>query len=255
MTFYFPEDGSQTWLRFEDALLAVGILQHASLRSNPRVLEIGVWKGGCTSTVLMNVPGSTVTGVDPYPEDAARVRPLMLGRLSSLGVADRFTLCNTLAELPLDQRFDVIHVDGNHSEANAWEDISRAYELLDEQGVMIIDDVTHKWLPGVASAAYRFCSESELRMFALTRSKGYFSRVDSARHWHREISREAGTSIDVTVFQNYRDMTGHPYFESSDVMGQPVLLVAPVEREKPASVRGRRRRVVRLIRRFLARFV
>lgn len=42
-----------------------------------------------------------------------------------------------------ERKFDLINIDGDHSEAGAWEDILDGIELLDEKGVLIFDDIVH----------------------------------------------------------------------------------------------------------------
>ncbi len=223
--FFFPVDGSTEWLQRADALIAVKLLQRASEMNRPRVLEIGVWKGGWTSVVLGNVAGATVVGIDPYPEGARPVRALMLKRLELLGLEERFSLHEHLDGLNQSSRFDLIHIDGNHSEASAWEDLRRAHALLDEDGVIVVDDISHKWLPGVASATFRYCGESDLRMFMLTKAKGYLARRETAAHLYRAFWDDRGSIADLRIFQSFQEMVGHPYLESSEVLGQPVLLV------------------------------
>lgn len=238
--FFFPSDGSEEWLLPADARLAVHLLLRDGVGTKPRVLEIGVWKGAWTSVVLRNVPGSTVVGVDPYPGDAHRVRVRMLQRLESLGLGDRFGLHGHIDELDPSSRFDLVHIDGDHSEAAVWEDLRRAHGLLDDRGVIVVDDISHKWLPGVASATYRYCAESDLRMFLLTNAKGYFARGETAARIHLSLRDDRSAIAGVRLFQSFQEMTGHPYPEPSEVLGQPVLL-ARSSRSKPSSRRPRPR--------------
>jgi predicted O-methyltransferase YrrM len=232
--FFFPDDGSEEWLLPADARIAVHLLRRTGVGEGPRVLEIGVWKGAWTSVVLRNVPGASVVGVDPYPGGAGSVREGMLRRLDSLSVSERFSLHSDVSDLDPSSRFDLIHVDGDHSEDAVWEDLRRAEELLAPTGVIIVDDISHKWLPGVASATYRYCAGSDLRMFLLTNAKGYLARRATADALHRSLSQDRRSIAGVRLFRDYQEMTGHPYPETSELLGQSVLL-ARGDRKTPTS--------------------
>lgn len=222
--FRFESDTASVWLKRIDAFLCVHLLERSTADRALRVLEIGVWKGGWASTILVNTPLARVTGVDPYPGEAEKVRGEMLARLETIGVAERFTLLERLDQLNDDIDFDLIHIDGDHSEASAMADIVTADALLAPLGVIVVDDISHKWLPGVASATYRYCGQSDLRMFLLTKQKGYFARSAHAAVLYRQLLNELRSHDEVNIHTSFQELTGHPYFESPDVLGQPVLL-------------------------------
>lgn len=223
-SFFFPEDSSAVWLRRVDARLATHLLKRSAVGANPRVLEIGVWKGAWSAIVLKNVAESTVVGIDPYPDGAKPVRNEMLQQMAALGLLQRFTLHDQVSDLDPSSRFDLIHIDGDHSEEAAWEDLKHADELLAEGGVIVVDDISHKWLPGVASATYRYCGQSDLRMFLLTKAKGYLARKETAAELHRWLYSARHAIPEVRIYRDFQEMADHPYPERSEVLGQPVLL-------------------------------
>ncbi len=232
---FYPRDGSEEWLSKIDAILAVKILQRCQSDADGmvRVLEVGVWKGAWASVVLMNDSRTLVSGVDPYPfEGAEDVRRFMLDRLSGLGVGGRFTLFASFDEL-LDQKFDVIHVDGNHEERFVEADLRRAGELLSEQGVLVVDDISNMRFPGVASAFFRFLESSGLRMFLSSGNKGYVAAPSTAARLHREFLNDLMDDPEIVVQRHWSDGVAEEYglVQPTSVLGQDVLL-ARMDRTK-----------------------
>lgn len=222
---YFPDDGSEEWLDWIDAAVAVHLLQDHTARRPANLLEIGVWRGGWAATMLGNVPDARLVGVDPYPAAAAPVRREMLDRLGRLGVADRFVLHRALDEVDPEARFDLIHIDGDHSEDAVWRDLHFARTHLAPQGVIVVDDLSHRWLPGVASATYRFLEHTGLRMFMITPAKGYLAHAEHAARLHHVLRSSLPSIPSVKVAGSFEELAGHPYPEDSSILGQPLLLV------------------------------
>lgn len=249
----FPTDGSEQWLEWVDLALALHLLRGAGVPEACEVLEIGVWKGAWSSSILVNLPAARVTGVDPYPEGAWPVRARMLDRMEELGVAGRFTLLRSTAEVEPSARFDLIHIDGDHSEASVSDDLELAMRRLTPRGVIIVDDISHKWLPAVASATYRFLERSGARMFMITRSKAYIAGAERAAELHAELQRTLTALPGVRAARSFAELTGHPYPEASDVLDQPVLLVIGPKTDPTAPTAGRRQAGLATLRRLVAR--
>ena len=227
---YFPEDGSEQWLNEVDVRLAVGILQ-SFLPANPEVLEIGVWKGGWTSSVLMNVAGAQVVGVDPYP-GVETVRVEMLARIKALNLTQRFRLYRSLPEVPGPKQFDLIHIDGDHGEEATWKDLEFAFSRLRPGGVIVVDDFSHPLFPGVASALYRFSFQFGLRVFLVTKSKAYLAHAPRARELYSAALEAQLGSPTVLLSRSYEEARNFPYAQSAKVLGQPVLF-ARIKRSSP----------------------
>ena len=254
---FFPRDGSEQWLQWADAALAVHLLCEQMEAGRGMVLEIGVWKGAWTSSVLMSVPTARLVGVDPYPAGARPVRAETLRRINELGLAGRFDLVDSTDAVDPAERFDLIHIDGDHSEEAAWRDLDFAAARLSPKGIIVVDDISHNWLPGVASATYRFLEHSGLRMFLISRAKGYIAQAGTAAALHDSLQRTLLRVPELRVFRSYAELAGHPYPESPEILGQPVLLVqgpkndpfSAVDWASPQSTSGRG--VRGLTRRFL----
>lgn len=221
---FFPSDGSQEWLDRADARLAVHLLARDA-KSTVRVLEIGVWKGAWTSVVLSNLPHCSVVGVDPYPR-LGNIRTEMLGRLERLGLQGRFELFTSTQDVPDGVHFDLIHIDGEHSEAAADRDLSYAKDHLTDEGIIVMDDYRNSWFPGVTSALFLFCRDHGFRIFLVTKDKAYVARSPHASRLHETLLRELDNDTEVLLHRYLQEKGSSPpeYVQRTDVLGQPVLI-------------------------------
>ena len=142
------------------------------------LLEVGVYLGGSIGVFLKNNPNWHATGIDPYPGlEEASIE--MFEYLRSLQVDSRFKLFDSWSglmvnsTLPPTIRFDLIHIDGEHSEAAVATDLEFAHRLLSEEGLLIIDDFMSRPFPGVTNATLLFLRNSNLAPLLLTESKLY----------------------------------------------------------------------------------
>jgi len=226
---FFPQDGSEAWLDVRDVRLAVHLLRQSpppeGHEADRRVLEIGVWKGAWATSILMNVPDSIVDGVDPYPLAFAEARDTALSRIQGLNLKERFSLWSDVVELPQERTYDLIHIDGEHSEEAAWRDLSFSFSVLRPHGVIIVDDINNYWYPGIASAMWRFCGETDLRMFMTSGLKGYLARSATAAILADRLYNEVRAMDSLTAYHGYDDFMGHSYRESPEVLGQTVINV------------------------------
>ncbi len=218
---WFPSGSSAVWLNKVDLAVPLRILEELdSFGSDDlQLLEVGVWRGAWVTGILMNRRGIEAVGIDPYP-NLDPIRTEMWKRLKALRVDSRFLLVKDFSEVPKNRFFDLIHVDGEHSEGAALRDLEMADKLLKPRGVIVIDDLNNFWHPGVASALHMFMVSNDYRMFAITASKGYLARRDFATEifgslWRRKISGRL-------TFHEERALM--PYGEATAVLGQPVLI-------------------------------
>lgn len=234
--WYFPTGGSQEWLEERDARLCVHLLQRL-LRDNrpPYALEFGVWKAAWTSVILANVQTCIPDGIDPYP-GLPEVRESALNRLASLGLMHRFSLSSDFNSYHKDRLFDLVHVDGEHSEAAVWKDLHNAYSVLAPLGVIVVDDINNYWHPGIASATYQFCERVDLRLFMTTGTKAYLARSQVARNLSMELQTEIPSlNVGLVAYESWGEAMGFPYWESGEVMGQTVLKI----RDATTAVEGK----------------
>ena len=223
---WVPSDGSEEWLSKADGELALqilGLLENASV-----VGEVGVWKGAWASVILKNCPRiTTLIGVDPFP-NADEVRQTLLQRVGKLGLGKRFTLVESFDGIPGDLEFDLIHVDGMHTERQATFDLVQSAARLSDNGVLVLDDYSSPWFPGVQSAMYLFLREEDFRVFMVSPNKAYLARPNAAEKLWSDL-RESRKKLNYSrLWENWAEyFPGHRYVQETTVMGQPVLVCHP----------------------------
>ena len=227
---WWPIDGSDEWLDRVDGVMAVELLrgmiseQDAHVERERAVLEIGVWKGGWTSAILMNVLDIRCDGVDPYP-GGDDIRELLVDRLRALNLLDRFSLVSALADLPGDARYSMVHIDGEHTERSAMKDLAFAIDHPTDDGIVVVDDYRNFWFPGVASALYRFLDDRQMAMFTVTGQKAYLARPSHADRYYEFVRNAVSVSVDLPVWTHWGQWDDRRRYEQSpDVCGQRVLL-------------------------------
>ena len=139
------------------------VLYGAARLLQPRdYLEIGVRRGRSLAAVVAAAPGCAVAGFDlwmpdyagmPNPgpdfvrQEIARIDPSC--RLELVSGDSAQTVPAFVARDP-GRTFDLITVDGDHSEAGARRDLEHVIPLLKRGGVLLLDDVAHPQHPELA---------------------------------------------------------------------------------------------------------
>jgi len=119
-------------------------------------LEVGVRTGGSLIPLVHNCDVKKVVGVDMWLANYSGLYNSMeyaAGQISRYKTATgkRFEIelikgdsHSALKDLIASgRRFSLITVDGDHSEAGAWEDLQDAVELLGDEGAIVFDDIIH----------------------------------------------------------------------------------------------------------------
>jgi hypothetical protein len=146
-----------------------------------RMLEIGPWDGGVFKTILeksKNRPDQ-ITMIDSWGEDFLGCKFRDYSHIEKIakdfdykGGLEGIT-GNSHGILPKliedGRKYDLILVDGDHSYWGEWLDIVGSWPLLDDFGIMIVDDVHNKNIPWVGYASVKFFEEIGWR-------QGYFHR-------------------------------------------------------------------------------
>lgn len=226
-------DDSTEHLAAIDLFLAEQILDQCVDRA-PYLLEFGVWKGGWLLSLLEGRPDTVGVGVDPYPQ-TDHIRQRVIDRAATDGLADRLTLVSTASEVcdhscaaAAPQLFDLVHVDGEHTEAAVESDLAVAAEHLAPDGVIVVDDYRFSWFPGIASALYAFVHDREWAIFLATDNKAYVCRAEHHARW-LATAAERLTAGDIPFSRGLR----FRYDEPPDVRGfGMVLCLGPVPSER-----------------------
>jgi len=149
-----------SWYYFD----IINILYAAAKLVRPqRYLEIGVRRGRSVCTVARAHPDVSIHGFDLWVEDYAgmdnpgeRFVRRELERHQHRGLAEFIsgdstqTIPKFLNDHP-DMLFDLITVDGDHSETGARIDLENVLPRLAPGGVLVFDDVSHPDLPHMLS--------------------------------------------------------------------------------------------------------
>jgi hypothetical protein len=210
-----------------DAELSVFLL-NAMETTNIQVAEIGVWKGAWIATILKNNVRSRAIGIDPYP-NSLNVKKVMEARLGSLGISERFAHFSKFDSIPAGVYFDVIHVDGLHTEDQVLTDLQNSQSRLQESGVIILDDFRHAWFPGIQSALFQFLLSENYKIFMVSANKAYLARPKRAKElWHYFRINRASLKIG-QLHEYWTEFAAKAnYVQESNVLGQSVLIASSV---------------------------
>lgn len=173
---WVPIRGSE-WLSLTDAVIAgeipkvIAKAQDSNSLRHLRALEVGVYKGAWTASVLANNPKVQLCGVDPYPKGYEHARKKLMDRIHKMGLGTRYTHLDHTSQVT--GRFELIHIDGNHEEKAFADDLKFAVALLENFGILVVDDVRHPWFPGIAYGLYSAISTSSLSVLIDTGNKIY----------------------------------------------------------------------------------
>lgn len=127
-------------------------------------LEIGVMYGWSCMAVLAGWPGIkkiVVVDSEYYNIPITEAKRRILGYCTNEGILDidieiHKLDTTTIDSLPVTEKFDLMHVDGQHSAYAAYHDLILCEPHLSERGMIIVDDLK---LPGIKEGADKFLSE------------------------------------------------------------------------------------------------
>ncbi len=96
---------------------------------------------------------------------------------------DRFKIYKSTEALLRDWnpnfKFDLIHIDGEHSQKAVERDLKVAAKVLSDSGIIIVDDYRDQHFPGIAAGVFNFLSLNDFASFCLTPNKMYICRTVS----------------------------------------------------------------------------
>lgn len=139
---------------------------YAELSKAESVLEIGVRFGYSAYSFMSSSFCKSYTGWDlQEPIDGGVdfstfewVREKVFSRFPS--IKSTLVCRNSLIGGWGDEKYDLIHIDGDHGFSGALNDCRMAYDCLNIGGLMVVDDAT--FLPNVAKAVDAFLDEYDL---------------------------------------------------------------------------------------------
>ena len=180
------------WKRDENVIFLDPLDAFLSMRliNNPQgnFCEIGVYKGGFILAMLENLPNLNAIAVDPYP-NSEEIRNVFVKNLEERNLANRVELFDDYESLA-QREFDLIHIDGEHSESAVRKDLKFALANLSSNGIVVIDDIWHPLFPGIISATLQVVHQDFLAPFLITRNKMFLckpSEYTSKFHQAQEL--------------------------------------------------------------------
>ena len=153
-----------------DAFLSIRLIKNPS----GNLCEIGVYKGGFIMALLDNLPNLTAIAIDPYP-NSEEIRDIFVKNLEERNLRSRVELLSDYQKLTKRQ-FDLIHIDGEHSESAVCKDLEFALTNLSSNGIVVIDDIWHSLFPGIISATLLVVHKDLLAPFLITRNKMFLCK-------------------------------------------------------------------------------
>lgn len=131
-------------------------LNYLALVAPPeRYLEIGVRRGKSMAQVAAHAPRCAIVGVDlwiqPYGGVDNPGPEYVRAQLSSLGYSGELTFLSGDSHSVVPQyleehpraMFDIVTVDGDHTDEGAWDDLCNVAPRLEVGGYLLFDDLTH----------------------------------------------------------------------------------------------------------------
>lgn len=170
---WFLDEAAAAW----DCLLQFQL----SARMTGNLLEIGVWNGrSAMMSVLHAGAGEILLLVDPrdMKEAMSHLRQIRADATIDVFQKPSRSLFKHPEYRNMLSSFRWIHIDGKHSAQDANVDLRLADELLNDTGMVVVDDFFHPDYPQVTQAVYQYLF-SHPHSFSLVlcgHGKGYLCR-------------------------------------------------------------------------------
>jgi hypothetical protein len=186
------------------------------------ILEIGVWKGAWSETILRNRDNTYVVGVDPYPgEIFQEPKRIALDCMEDLISSERFRLIDTYENLDL--TFDLIHIDGKHTEDCVEKDLVFARDHANRNSVIVVDDFRDPYFPGVANSMYKFLSQNDFKVFLMSENKAYICKTENHDILYKYLYNQILLENVINIKKHYVGPSPS-FIQEANINGFPVLL-------------------------------
>ena len=216
--FNWKKSQATEFLSVLDAYIAFGLYKEIS-RENPQICEIGVWRGGWINSLCINQVADRIIGIDPYPGLEEIKREFEESVMSQFPNVELYSSLDQLLVESPKVTFDMIHIDGEHSEVALLKDLDSSSRILDRGGILIIDDIWHESFPGVASAAFKFIHSSDFTPFLISGAKMYLCRESEHKRF-LESTKQILSKGNLTYQTNFQKGTyGEDYQQDNSIKG------------------------------------
>lgn len=209
-TAIHPDDQKTMFAEWEAVAQYYGIKHSLAMRVRPaRILEIGVRRGYSAFAFLSGAWTSEYLGIDALngtyggTTDCYKWAERLLANFPNVTLLHADT--QKMDRLFTTEKFDLVHVDGDHSEAGALHDMELVWPQVRRGGLMVVDDYDYQ--PAVRKAVHSFRSN---------RYNGYLSGLVPYLEYGEDYRGEAifqkprteGEMIGKLIGPMARDMEG-----------------------------------------------
>lgn len=225
--FRFRDD--TRWLQPIDAFLTAKLASRLPGSQNKRFLEIGVYKGGWIRTFLENCPEWSGIGLDPYP-NILNIKDEFFEMVSSSGLGEKIVWIPSTEYLKgSKESFDLIHIDGEHSEQAVLKDLRFGLAHIRRTGLIICDDIYHREFPGIASAIFKVIHAGKLAPFMLTANKVFLCLPRFYKFYHSlslQILNEAALDYSIGYGVERTNLRVNSFYpQANSINGYPQIIV------------------------------
>ena len=120
-----------------------------------------------------------------------------------------------------------IHIDAGHSYNNCWNDLNMSLPLLNENGIIAVDDFFMDIYPQVTEATYNFVGDPNhgLSLFLYAGHKAYICRKNRL---------DSVVDYIIKNYKNFVYLTNQPYYlnKSSSFIDSRTLSIVPIGNNK-----------------------
>jgi precorrin-6B methylase 2 len=218
--FFWRWNDMVEWLPIQDA-----VISHFLAPKNSKILEVGTWKGGWAITMAQNDRSRKIVCVDPFP-NLDTIKEQFLANVETRATG-QVTLFETLDEALQDSnvKFDLIHIDGEHSQSAVARDLEKSISRLTAEGLLVIDDIFYHSFPGVTAATFSTLEAKRLSPFLFTEKKLYICH----KEFYQEYYAKARTVLVAKhiPFEEDQSITqeASSYLQSNSINGFSLLII------------------------------
>jgi hypothetical protein len=230
ISFQWIESEANQFLSPVDAYIVFAMIQ-ALDSNNPRICEIGVWKGGWIASLCNNINQIAIYAVDPYPGLPSIKQEFEENVLNKYSNVKLYSSTSELLVREPGIQFNLVHIDGEHSEVAVLRDLDYASNNLSEQGIIVVDDIWHESFPGIASATMKFIHNSNFVPFLISGAKMYLTREDNYAKSH-EITTKLLAEANLKFNLDFKTGTyGESYIQENDIKGHKQIILQKSQRD------------------------
>jgi hypothetical protein len=149
-------------------------------------LEIGVFKGKSAAMAALHCRANEVyVLVDPIIQPQARTTMDILKPDAVFFETDSVDFFRSGLTISNANKFRWIHIDGEHTGMAIANDLNIANSLVNQDGIVVLDDFFNAQYPQITAAAFEWISHHprQLQLFLVGDNKAYFCRLRAAHDY------------------------------------------------------------------------